>query len=252
MPERDEYKLKSMMKTGGGKSALQVYRDLVYGRQNLLVVIYSELLFLLVGNLPGALGLFLRSVFYPVLFKKAGRKVVFGRNVTIRHAHKIELGDRVVLDDNSVIDAKGDSNRGIILGDNVYIGRNTIVYCKNGNITMGEKVNISSNCQIFSSNELVFKPRSVVGAFSYFLSGGEYDPNDSTPFADQSGMCTKGPLSIGENVWVAAHVSVLDAATIGDDCVIGAGAVVNKPIPDGSIAVGVPAKVVGEKPRTTA
>jgi len=40
------------------------------------------------------------------LFKSCGRGVVFGKNMTIRHPAKISIGDNVVLDDNSVVDAK--------------------------------------------------------------------------------------------------------------------------------------------------
>ena len=190
------------------------------------------------------MGLFLRAKLYPGLFKRCGRKVVFGKNVTIRHPHKIELGDGVVLDDGAVVDAKGGGNAGIALGDRVYVGRNTIVYCKNGDIEIGENVSLSANCVVFSSNRLVMGKNSVVAAFAYLLSGGEYDLNDATPLALQKGTCTKGPLEIGEDVWLGAGVKVLDGASIGDHCAIGAGGVVNKPVPANSIAVGVPARVV--------
>jgi acetyltransferase-like isoleucine patch superfamily enzyme len=106
-------------------------------------------------------------------------------------------------------------------------------------------VNISSNCQVFSSNRLTLGRQTVIGAFTYILSGGEYDyTNRDLTFAEQSGMETKGPLTIGPNCWLSAGVTVLDAACIGEHCVIGAGAVVTKPVPANSIAVGVPAKVI--------
>ena len=170
--------------------------------------------------------------------------MVFGKNVTIRHPHKIVLGDGVVLDDNSVVDAKGADNSGIVLRDRVYVGRNTIVYCKNGDIEIGENVSFSANCIVFSSNKLTMMKNSVVAAFVYLLSGGEYDLDDLTPFALQKGTCTKGPLEIGEDCWLGAGAKVLDGANLGDRCVIGAGAVVNKPVPANSIAVGIPARVV--------
>ena len=59
---------------------------------------------------------------------------VFGQNVVLRHPHKIRIGDNVVIDDNCLIDAKGDANRGITIGSGVFIGRNTILSCKNGDI----------------------------------------------------------------------------------------------------------------------
>ncbi|HMP89154.1 MAG TPA: acyltransferase [Kiritimatiellia bacterium] len=242
--QQNSYKVKSLGEENGGSSAWRKYRDLVHGDVSNARVLFSELVTFLIGGFPGPLGLFLRSKIFPKLFGACGSKVVFGRNVVLRHAHKIRLGDRVVVDDYAVLDAKGRENRGIEIGDDVYIGRNTIIYCKGGDIVLENAVNISSNCQIFSSNRLEIGAGTVIGAFTYLLSGGEYDHEDPTPFAKQSGMKTKGPLRIGANSWLGARVTVLDAATVGDHCVLAAGAVVNKPIPPDSIAGGVPAKVI--------
>ncbi len=52
------------------------------------------------------------------------------------------------------------------------------------------------------------------------------------------------PVSIGNNVWIGGSVTILAGVTIGDNCTIGAGAVVIRDIPAGSIAVGNPAKVI--------
>lgn len=241
MNQSENYKVKEL---GAQGSAFAAYRELVYGSQSLGRIAYAELVTTLIGGLGGALGLFLRSKLYPRLFAACGAKAVFGKNITLRHAHKITLGDGVILDDNTVLDAKGCSNRGITVGNKVYVGRNTIIYCKNGDIVIGDRVNFSSNCQVFSSNKIAFGPDTMIGAYSYFLSGGEYDPNDPTPFSKQAGTCTRGELSIGANCWIAARVTVLDAASIGEHCVVGAGAVVNKPLPAHSVAVGIPAKPI--------
>jgi len=227
-----------------GRSAWRKYRDLQYGEASLARALKTEWLLLLCGGLPGAAGLLLRRLLYPSLFAGTGRGVIFGRDLTLRHAHKIRLGNRVVVDDNCVLDAKGETNAGIQIGDDVYVGRNTIIYCKNGDIRIGSSVNISSNCQIFSSNRLTIGEGTVVGAYSYFLSGGNYDYADPTPFSQQSGMLSRGELTIGPDCWIGARVTVLDAASVGARCVIGAGAVVTRPIPPGSLAVGVPARVV--------
>ncbi len=73
----------------------------------------------------GALGLALRKALYPLLLGSCGRNVVFGQNVVLRHPHKIHIGSNVVVDDNCLLDAKGESNRGIRIGSGVFIGRNT-------------------------------------------------------------------------------------------------------------------------------
>jgi acetyltransferase-like isoleucine patch superfamily enzyme len=240
MSETD-YKVKDAI-SAPGKSAFRAYRDIYYGDTSLWYVIKSELITTLTCGLSGAVGLFLRQMLYPCLFKQCGRKVVFGKNMTLRHAHKISLGHRVILDDQTVLDAKGEDNEGIVLEDDVYVGRNTIIYCKNGNITLENQVNISSNCQLFSSNELRVGAQTVIAAFTYLLSGGQYDIRDrATPFAKQSGMITRGSTVIGPNCWLGAGVVVVDGVKIGSHCVIGAGAVVTKDVPDDYLATGVPA-----------
>ena len=52
------------------------------------------------------------------------------------------------------------------------------------------------------------------------------------------------PVTIGNNVWFGANVTVCGGVTIGDNCVIGAGSVVTRDIPAGSLAAGVPCKVI--------
>lgn len=235
-----EYKVKSIAR----QNAFSKYRSMMYGDLPMVRVVLAEVFITMFGWIPGLLGLGLRAIFYPFIFPTIGKKVVFGRNVTIRHPQKIRIGNHVIIDDNAVIDAKGEGNAGIVLGDHVYIGRNSIVYCKGGNITLGEKVNLSSNCQLFSCRELSVGAGTMIGAYSYFLSGGEYDQNDPTPYAEQSGMCTKGPTIIGSDCWLGARVTVLDGVTIGNRCVIAACALVHKPVPDHSLAAGVPARVI--------
>lgn len=226
----------------GRGSAFEKYRALYYGDRSLAYVLKAELLNFFISGLPGAPGLLLRKLLFPSLFKSCGRGTVFGRNITLRHAHKISLGDHVIVDDGVVLDAKGENNAGIDIGSGVYIGRNTIIYCKNGAIAIDDRVNISSNVQIFSSHQLTIGHDTVIAAFTYLLSGGMYDYNDPTPFAGQSGTNTRGPTLVGPDCWIGAHVVVVDGSTIGERCVIGAGAVVTGEVPARSLALGIPAR----------
>ena len=235
-------KLKSAVRGNG--SAASKYFYVTYGSMPRWKAILMEIATFFLGGAPGAFGLFMRSKLYRPFFAEFGKGVVVGRNVTFRHPSKIRLADGVILDDNSVVDAKGGDDSGVSLGKDVYIGRNSIVYCKGGKILMEEGVNISANCVMFSSNSLTLRRGSMIGAYSYFLSGGEYDAASPLPFCEQSGTETKGPLEIGANCWFGARVTVLDGAgSVGERCVVGAGAVVTKAVPPRSLALGVPAKI---------
>ncbi len=52
------------------------------------------------------------------------------------------------------------------------------------------------------------------------------------------------PVKVGDGAWIGARVTLLPGVTLGRWCVIGAGAVVTRDIPDYGVAVGVPARVV--------
>src|SRR5205085_1694654 len=106
-----------------GKSSRAKYTELVVGRPGVAALILHEAVTLAAQPIPGAVGLILRKWLYPLLLGSCGRNVVFGQNVVLRHAHKIRIGSNVVVDDNCLLDAKGASNRGISIGDGVFVGR---------------------------------------------------------------------------------------------------------------------------------
>lgn len=252
MTESESFKVKALGKSGDGQSAWQRYRQLMYGDASWGYCLKAELLTLLVGYLPGVVGLALRKLLYPSLFSQCGRGAVFGQGCTFRHAHKISLGDGVILDDRCVIDAKGEANQGIRIGNQVYVGRNTIIYCKGGDIVIGDQVNISSNCQIFSAQHLEIGSNTVIAAFCYLLSGGDYNPDQpDIPFASQTGMETARPTRIGANCWLAAGVIIPNGITLGDHVVTAAGAVVTNDIPANQLWGGIPARLIRTLADTT-
>lgn len=224
------------------KSALQKYQEVVVGRPGLLRLVLFELLTMFLGPLPGAAGLLLRSKLYPFLFASVGRKVVFGRSMTIRHPHKIHIGDNTVFDDYSVLDAKGESNRGIRIGRNVMIGRSTVLSCKNGDITIGDNTNIAMNCFVQSAREVEIGSYVLFGAYCYVIGGGDHQTDRlDVPILSQ-GQVVRG-VQIEDNCWLGGGVLVQDGSVIGRDSIIGSGAVVRNEIPRFSVAAGVPATV---------
>lgn len=227
------------------RSAFGKYQDLVIGSRSIWFLIKFELIILLFGRLPGALGLLLRQIFYPFILGRVGNNVTFGSNITLRHPHKIQIGENTVLDDNLLLDAKGESNKGILLGSNIFIGRNSILSCKNGNIQIGNGSNIGFNCEIFSSSQVVLDNNTLIAAYTYLIGGDHDMSNESLDVVEQK-FVSKGIL-VGSNVWFGAGVIVLDGVQIEDNVIIGAGAVVRENISKNSVAVGVPARVIRER-----
>jgi acetyltransferase-like isoleucine patch superfamily enzyme len=227
------------------RSARQKYAALIVGRPGLGALLHYELVMLVSQWVPGALGLALRQRLYRTLLGACGRGVVFGQNVVLRHPHKIRLGDNVVVDDNCLLDAKGDTNHGITVGRDVFIGRNTILSCKNGDIEIGEGANIGFNCELFSASRVVVGARTLIAAYAYLI-GGDHDFSDPTRAILEQGRVSQG-IALGAGVWLGAGAKILDGVTIGDHAIVGAGAVVRESTPAGSIAVGIPARIVGTR-----
>src|SRR6185295_6060739 len=113
-----------------------------------------EAAMLLASWVPGALGLVLRSRMYPWILGSVGRNVVFGVNVTLRHPHKIRIGDNVVICDLCCLDAKATDNAGITIRSGVFVGRNTILSCKNGDIIIEHRAKNGFNSEIFSASRV--------------------------------------------------------------------------------------------------
>ncbi len=107
----------------------------------------------------------------------------------------------------------------IEIGNNFYCNHNLIILDGN-KVKIGNDVFIGPNCVLTTATHPInYKQRN-------------------------EGLETAHPITIGNNVWLGASVSVLPGVTIGDNVVIGANSLVNKDIPSNSIAVGNPCKVI--------
>jgi acetyltransferase-like isoleucine patch superfamily enzyme len=225
-----------------GRGALRKYQDLVVGSRSLGRLIVFELVVTLTSGIPGALGLLLRRWTYPWLLGAVGRNVVFGQGVTLRHPGKIRIGSDVVIDDLVLLDAKGETNRGIEIGDGAFLGRGTILSCKNGDIVLGDHANLGFHCEIFSGSSVRVGRYGLFAAYAYLVGGGHEFDAAEVPIIEQP-RTSKG-ISLGENVWLGTGAKVLDGVTIGDRVVVGANAVVTEDLPDAVVAAGIPAKVL--------
>jgi acetyltransferase-like isoleucine patch superfamily enzyme len=227
------------------KSKVDKYRDLVVGRPGFRALLTYELVTLCSTWVPGALGLFLRSKLFPFVLGRVGRNVIFGANVTLRHPHKVVIGDDVVIDDGCCLDAKGTDNQGIAIGAGVFVGRNTILSCKNGDIVIDDRANIGFNCEVFSASRVRVGKSVLMAAYTYLVGGDHLYDRVDIPVLEQ-GRTARG-IEIDDNVWLGTHVVVTDGSKVGRDAIVGAGAVVVGEIPEFAIAAGIPAKVMRDR-----
>lgn len=228
------------------KSAFAKYQELCIGSSDLWFLLKYEVITSLLGPLPGALGLALRGKLLKTILDRVGSNVVFGRNIVLRHPRKIHLGNNVIIEDNCVLDAKGKNNKGIFIGNNVTIGRNCVLSCKNGDLNIGNNTIININVFIQSAKRVDIGKDVGIGAYCYIMGAGDHIMTRTDIPIMAQGQIVKG-ITIEDNAAIGTGAKIKDGITIGRDAFIGAGAVVTKSIPEFSIAVGVPAKVIKKR-----
>ena len=129
---------------------------------------------------------------------------------------KFSLGNYSVIESYACINnAVGD----VIIGDYTRIGlHNTII----GPVTIGSHVNLAQGIMVTALN---------------------HNFSDTNKRIDEQGVSTSA-VAIEDDVWVGANAVILPGVTIGNHCVVAAGAVVTKDVPAHSLVAGVPAKVI--------
>lgn len=116
-------------------------------------------------------------------------------------------------------------------------------YCDYGyNISVGDNFYTNHNCTILDGAKVVFGDNVFIAPNCVFSTAGH--AIDAKQRGE--GLEIALPITVGNNVWIGANVSVLPGVTIGDNTIIGAGSVVNKDIPSNVIAVGNPCHIMRE------
>lgn len=114
-------------------------------------------------------------------------------------------------------------------------------HCDYGyNIEVGENFYMNVNCVILDEAKVTFGDNVFVApGCGFYTAGHPFDVDQRN-----AGLEYARPITVGNNVWIGGNVVVLPGVTIGHNCVIGAGSVVNRDIPDNSLAAGNPCKVI--------
>lgn len=109
-------------------------------------------------------------------------------------------------------------------------------------IRFGKHVFVNANCYLMDGGGITIGNNVFIGPFCGF-----YTANHPLNYTQRNeGLEVALPIVVGDNCWFGANVSVMPGVTIGSGCVIAAGSVVTKDLPDNVLAGGVPAKIIRE------
>ena len=147
------------------------------------------------------------------------RGVVHGNALEMLRAGRLELGPHVLLEPGVWLTS--DTGR-ITIGGGSVLNLNVMVAAVSS-VTIGEHCLLANGCLITDGNHRLD------------------DPDVPVPW---QGFTSKGPVSIGDNVWLGANVVVTSGVTIGRRAVVGANSVVVDDVPDFTVVAGAPARVL--------
>lgn len=155
----------------------------------------------------------------------------------LRLGANILIGDRVLIYQNK--------NGGPVeLGDDVRILRDTIIETGfNGTLTVGPTTWIHPRCQLnaYVAPIEIGSGVDIAPNCSFYSYDHSFEPQRTIR---EQPLQTKGPIIIGDNVWLGVGVTVLSGVRIGNGAVVAAGALVTHDVPDGAIVAGSPARLI--------
>ena len=145
-----------------------------------------------------------------------GSKIYYSVRMDTPPYRRFSLGQKSVVESYSCINnAVGD----VVIGDHTRIGlHNTII----GPVTIGSHVNLAQGITVTGLNH-------------------NFESTDKR--IDEQGVSTQ-QVTIGDDIWIGANAAIMPGVTIGNHCVVAAGAVVTKDVPSHSLVAGVPAKII--------
>lgn len=116
-----------------------------------------------------------------------------------------------------------------------------IIWLNGDRIEIGDKVGFNYGCYVNGFGGLTIGDRTIIGPYT-MIHTANHEMDTDRPIPEQG--WNLGPVVLGADIWIGMGVCILPGVTLGDGCVVGAGAVVTRDVEPYAIVVGNPAKVI--------
>lgn len=119
----------------------------------------------------------------------------------------------------------------------VVAGDGTKLLVQSGHLTLGDQVGIDGDVRVICTERVSIGSGAAI-AWGVTIMDADFHSID--------GASKRGPILIGDHVWIGVGATILKNVNIGDGAIVAAGALVTKDVPAGALVGGVPAKVLRE------
>ena len=149
---------------------------------------------------------------------------------------------------------EGDAIDCIQIGSSTTIQEHTVLGCRkhygnqifNPEMIIGSRCDIGAYCHITAINSIIIGDGLLTGRYVYIGDNahGGFSFEEANIPPGQRLVKSKGPVIIGNNVWIGDKCTILGNVSIGDNVIVAANSVVTHNVPSNCIVAGTPAKIV--------
>ena len=193
---------------------------------------------------------FFRGMVRRIFLKEVHGMLLVGKGVQISHGKHIRCGKNVKFEDYSEI--HGLCSEGLNFGDYVTIGRGCMIRPSSYyggdygiGLTIGESSSIGPYGYVGCSGKITIGKNVMFGPKCSLFAENHVFSNTELSIKGQ-GVKQKG-ITVEDDCWIGSNVTILDGVTIGKGSVIGAGTLVTKDIPAGSVVVDMRNKKIRDR-----
>lgn len=154
----------------------------------------------------------------------------------------VSIGRNTSVSFNSVLWADGNC---ITIGNNCTIHPYAYLRLYGGRITIGNNVYINPYSILYGHGNLIIGNNVLIAGHSMIIPANHNYQERNRTIIEQGETCQG--IIIGNDVWIGSHAVILDGVSIGDGCIIAAGAIVNRSTDPFCVYAGVPAKKIKER-----
>ena len=209
---------------------MKVFKEIIEATGRLWSYIYPM-------SLSNRMGM-VRNVMYTSYLKRAF--ISLGKNTVVEHKAASLVGLKYIKIGRDCLIGK---NVRLTAWDNYYGQKFT------PNITIGDRCNIGAGTHITSCNEIIIGNNVLTGPNVLITdnSHGNTIREDMMLTPVGRPLRSKGPVKIGDNVWIGNGACIMPGVTIGSNSIIGANSVVTHDVPSFCVVAGIPAKIIKNK-----
>jgi acetyltransferase-like isoleucine patch superfamily enzyme len=194
-----------------------------------------------IARLPNQLVNRVREFAWRQRLQAVGRDSDIRRGAHFEYARHIQLGSGCCIGRHAILRANTDEPPGIRVGDRTHVGEFTLIAANRGRVLIGSDSWLGPHCAVHGNGGVTVGDNVMIASHCAINTVSHHSDRRDIPMSRQGIYCD--PVVIEDDVWIGVGAIILQGVRIGRGSIVAAGALVNRDLPPGTVAMGVPARM---------